>query len=106
MSNLRLLKKNKKKRKLKWNKPEGESGQLTQETLLEVVDNQIRDNDPQETRRTFDRLIKEGYSEIDAKKLIAGAVATEVFNILKKKETYNQERYLCALKSLPNLPYE
>ena len=30
--------------------------------ILEVVDNQIRDNDPPETKKTFNRLMKEGNS--------------------------------------------
>ncbi len=101
MFNLRLIKK-KKKKKLKWHKPEGERGQMALETLLEVVDNQIRDNEPPETRITLERLISEGFSEIDAKKLIAGAVTTELFGMLKKSESYNQGRYIKALKSLPN----
>ena len=105
MSNLRLIKK-KKKKKLQWPEPEGENGQLAQEALLEVVDNQIRDNKPTETRKTMERLLSEGFSKIDAKKLIAGVVASEIFGMLKKREHYSEERYINALKSLPNLPWE
>ena len=32
-------------------------------TLLEVVDNQIRDNNPPETRETLERLISAGHTE-------------------------------------------
>ena len=108
MSNLRLIKKKKKKKKkkMKWHEPEGEHGQIAQEALIEVVENQIRDNDPPETRETMKRLMSDGFSEIDAKKLIAGVVATEIFFLLKKKELYNPELYIKALKALPNLPYE
>ena len=108
MSNLRLIKKKKKKKKkkLKWLEPEGEKGQMAREALLEVVDNQIRDNKPTETRETMERLLSEGFSEIDAKKLIAGVVASELFGMLKKREYYNEERYINALNSLPNLPWE
>ena len=31
--------------------------------ILEVVENQIRENDPPETRRTIERLVAEGYGE-------------------------------------------
>ena len=102
MSNLRLIKKKTKKKKIEWHEPEGEGGKNAQETLLEVVDNQIQENDPPEIRVTLHRLIKEGYSEIDAKKLIAGVVVKEIHGMLKEKETYNQERYIKALKALPD----
>ena len=52
-------------------------------TILEVVDNQLRANDPPETRSTLDRLIAEGYSEEDAKKLIACAITSEIFEVMK-----------------------
>ena len=39
--------------------------------LLEVVDNQLRANDPRETRATYDRLMGEGHSPDEAKRLIA-----------------------------------
>jgi hypothetical protein len=39
--------------------------------FLDVVDNQLRANDPPETRQTFYRLINEGYSNDKARWLIA-----------------------------------
>jgi hypothetical protein len=33
------------------------------ESLMDVVDNQIRNDDPPETRQTFNRLISQGISE-------------------------------------------
>lgn len=101
MSNMRLIKK-----KIKWHEPEGENGRMAQEALVEVVDNQIRDNEPPETKETFERLMKEGYSELDSKKLIANVVSYELFGMLKRKEVYNADRYIKALKSLPKLPGE
>ena len=50
--------------------------------ILEVVDNQLKANDPPETRQTFDRLISEGYSEEEAKKLIGSVVTVEIFDVL------------------------
>lgn len=71
-----------------------------QHAILEVVENQIRDNNPPETKKTFERLLKNGYSEEDAKKLIGTAVVSEIFDILKKKEPHDEERYIRALKEL------
>ena len=41
------------------------------ETMLEVVDNQLNDNDPKCTTDTFERLVASGYSPQEAKKRIA-----------------------------------
>jgi hypothetical protein len=43
--------------------------------ILQVVDNQLRANDPPEIKQTLDRLISEGYSKKKAKELI-GCVRT------------------------------
>ena len=72
--------------------------------ILEVVDNQLQANDPPETRHTFDRLISEGYSEEEAKKLIGSVVTVEIFDVLSKQEPFNQKRFVKALNNLPNLP--
>ena len=40
-------------------------------TFLDGVDNQLRANNPPETKQTLDRLIKEGYSRDEARRLIA-----------------------------------
>ena len=73
-------------------------------TILEVVENQLQANDPPIVRQTFDRLIAEGYSEVEAKKLIGCVLSIEIFEILKKQESYNDERYTKALNRLPKLP--
>ena len=45
---------------------------------LEVVETQLRDDDPPETRETFDRLVGEGHTEAEAKRLIAAVVLAEI----------------------------
>lgn len=72
--------------------------------ILEVVDNQLQANDPPETRQTFDRLISVGYSEEEAKQLIGCVVTSEIFDVLKKQEPFNPERFAKALNELPKLP--
>jgi hypothetical protein len=75
-------------------------------SLLEVVDNQLRDNNPPETRHTFSRLVASGYSEKDARQLIGQVVLSEIFNVLQRKEPYDETRFIEALKRLPLLPEE
>jgi hypothetical protein len=72
--------------------------------ILEVVDNQLANKTPPETSQTFERLLREGKSEDEAKMLIASVVSVEIFEVLKRQEPYNNERFVKALNSLPELP--
>ena len=72
--------------------------------ILEVVDNQLKANNPPETWKTLKRLTSEGYSEDEAKNLISCVVTSEMFDILKKQEPFNLERFIKALNALPKLP--
>ena len=91
---------------MKWHEPKDEGGKIAQKALLEVVDNQIRDNDPPETRKTLERLMKEGFSEIEAKKLIACVISSELFGMLKNKKRHDPKKYIAKLESLPKLPWD
>ena len=74
--------------------------------IMEVVDNQINGNDPPETKQTFNRLISEGYTEKEAKKLIGSVVAVEIFEVLKQGRPYNQKKFVTSLNTLPNTGLE
>jgi hypothetical protein len=73
---------------------------------MNVVENQLRDNDPPESRKTFERLLEEGFSELDAKKLIAKVIASETFWIIKKSDAFNHKRFVNNLSRLPEDPEE
>ena len=74
--------------------------------ILEVVDNQINNNDPPETAQTLNRLKNEGYSENDARELLATVVSVEIFDVLKNQEEFNRERFVKALNNLPKMPWD
>ena len=74
--------------------------------ILEVVENQMRDNNPPETRQTFDRLIGQGLSSEEAMRLIGCVVAAEIFEILERGSPFEMERYVAGLEALPSLPWE
>ena len=88
-----------KKREAKANPP-------LREAFLEVVDNQLRENNPPETKQTLDRLMAEGYPAEEAKLLIAQAVAVETYTILKTQAPFNRERFVRNLTALPQEPKE
>jgi hypothetical protein len=75
-------------------------------TVFEVIDNQIKDNNPAETAITLKRLRDEGYSEFEAKQLIGQAIAVELYYIMKKKVPFNKMRYIKNLTNLPAEPVE
>lgn len=82
------------------------SNEIVRNEILKIVDNQLRANDPPETRQTLERLKQLGYSDDDARKLIAQCVAIEVFRTIKDKTPYNHNRYLANLNKLPNEPFD
>ncbi len=77
-----------------------------QKAILEVINNQLRDNNPPQTKKTLERLKREGFSEDKALNLIGSVVAVEVVNVLKKGLAYDEKRYIAALEELPNLPWK
>ena len=46
--------------------------------ILEVADNQLRDNNPPVVREVYDRLIAEGYSTREIKEKIGAVVLEEI----------------------------
>ena len=74
-------------------------------TFLEVVENQIRDNDPLEARVTLERLTGEGMSEDEAKLYIASAVCVEIWDTMANKRPFDQARYVRNLRNLPEEPH-
>lgn len=74
--------------------------------MIEIVENQIRDNDPLETRITLERLMALGESRENAMRYIASVLSVEIYETLKGETPYNQERYLTNLKNLPELPWD
>jgi hypothetical protein len=83
-----------------------ESNPHLQQATLEVVQNQLDANDPPETNQTYKRLLEEGYTEKDAKRLIGCVVSAEIFDILKKQQEFDHKRFVEALNKLPKMPGE
>lgn len=71
--------------------------------VMEIVENQLRDRDPPETKEIFDRLLAEGHDEDEVRRLIGCVVVSEIFDIMKNSEAFDANRYAQALARLPNL---
>jgi len=74
------------------------------EIILEVVENQLKSNDPQETKKTLTRLMADGISEENARIYIGQAICVEIWDTMRNKNEFNQDRYIKNLKRLPKEP--
>lgn len=74
--------------------------------ILETVENQLKSDDPPETKKTLARLKAEGFSDEDARVLLGQAVAVEIYCVLKERKPFNQERFVRNLENLPTQPAE
>ncbi len=86
--------------------PQVQASPELRQSVLEGVENQIRDNDPPETRQTVERLMAEGYRAAEARQLVATAVVVELFHITRDREPFNRERFLWNLAHLPKTPWD
>lgn len=80
--------------------------EIMREQIFEIIRNQIKANNPPETKITFDRLKKLGYSDFVTNQLIGQCIAGELFRIMKFQEPFNESRYISNLKKLPKEPFD
>jgi len=79
---------------------------VEEEQIFEIIKNQLKDNDPPETKETFVRLKKQGFDDFQTKKTIGQCLAIELFDVMKHGKPYNNERYVKNLLALPKEPIE
>ena len=83
-----------------------ETDPLLGKMMIQVVENQIRASDPPETKQTYERLLAEGQSPKEAKRLIACVVSTEIWETLHNQKEFDHERFVAGLERLPKLPWD
>ena len=74
--------------------------------IIQVIENQIREKDPPETKETYDSLRREGHSAEEAYRLLGCVLVAEIYEIEKEKRVFDRELYVKRLKALPTLPWE
>ena len=73
--------------------------------ILNVLENQMRDNEPSETKQAFDRLIKEINDRNEVMRLLGCVLTSEIFIMLQNKEAFNRKRFVDHLNKLPDLSW-
>lgn len=68
--------------------------------IIDIVENQLKENDPKCTRETLNRLIELEYSEKQAKEMIASVVVEEIYDVMKNQATFDEEKYSKKLSKL------
>ena len=76
------------------------ANQRLKKIVLEVVENQLRDNNPPITRITLNLLKGLGYSDERSKEMIGAIVVEEIFDVLKKQESFDLNRFTERLSDL------
>lgn len=69
-------------------------------SILEVVENQLRDNEPPEVKKAYEALRDAGYSVSEAKEKIGAVVIEEIYAVMKEGQPYDEARYIGALKEM------
>lgn len=75
------------------------------EQIFKIIKNQLRENDPPETKMTFDRLRKQGFDDFQINQMIGQCLAVELFDIMKFGKPYDNARYVKHLLALPRKPF-
>jgi hypothetical protein len=78
---------------------------MVQAALYDVLDTQLRDGDPPETRATLERLRSDGVEEDEARRLIGCVIAAEIFEVMKSNKPFDRERFVSRLETLPEMPW-
>lgn len=68
--------------------------------IAEAIENQLRDNDPKETKETLDRLMEKRLSESEALARITMVLTEEMFEVFKFNKEFNTLRYIMKLNEL------
>lgn len=78
------------------------NSELGKEAIIEAINNQIENNDPAETKHTYDRLVAEIGDHEEVMKYLGIVMSAEIFDVLKNQELFNRQRYIERLNKLPD----
>jgi uncharacterized hydantoinase/oxoprolinase family protein len=78
---------------------------FAQEAVFEAINNQIENNDPPETKQTYDRLMKEIKNHDEVMEYLGVVMRSEILDILKSKKPFDRKRYVERLNRLPDVSW-
>ncbi len=75
-----------------------------QQLFKSVIEEQLATGKPPYAKHTLVRLKSEGYSEAEAKTMMAGVVAFHMSNMIDDDQAFNNNEYERLLRQLPEFP--
>ncbi len=75
------------------------------EAVFEAINNQIQNDDPPQTKQTYDRLMKAIKNHDEVMKYIGVVMMAEILDILKSRKPFNKKRYIGRLNKLPDISW-
>jgi len=83
-----------------------ERGRHVRKALFEVIENQMNMDNPPESRKTYQRLLDQGFSREETMRMMAAVVIVELNDMVKHNRTFDEAGYVEALQALPQLPFD
>ncbi|WP_324026348.1 hypothetical protein QSV08_02675 [Maribacter sp. BPC-D8] len=83
-----------------------ETNEILRNQIFEIIKNQLKDNNPPETKITLDRLRGQGFDDSQARQMIGQCISVELFQIMKTNKPFNNARYIENLQKIPKEPFE
>jgi hypothetical protein len=83
-----------------------ETNERIREQIFEIIKNQLKGNDPPETKAAYDRLRKQGFDDYQTRQMIGQCIAVELFGMFKFGKPFNDKRYIKHLIELPKEPFD
>ena len=78
---------------------------VTEEHLIEIVENQLAENNPPRVKETLFRLTMSGIERAEAMEYIACALSVEIIDVIQNGASFNLDRYTKNLDTLPDTPW-
>jgi hypothetical protein len=73
---------------------------VRKDTMIEVIENQLVDNDPPGILLVFEKLKSDGYAEDEIKKMFAAVFEGELYKLNGPNQEFDRAFYLETLKTL------
>ena len=74
--------------------------------FFDIIEDQIQSGSPAETRHTFNRLLRQGYTGGEAIQHIATVFAVELYAVMESHHAFNEVHFTEHLRGLPTLPWQ
>ncbi len=80
------------------NDPYNPDTRSVERVITGIIERQLRDGEPPETRQTYERLRNEGYPERTALRMIGAALVDEINHMMGARRTFDREHFRSLLE--------